>query len=1673
MRQLRLLRAVECSNNLRGVNFKSHPSEIGQQQSNCCDHALPAVSVSERRRGNSGQDQRQTVVLTQFQKNNNTSNYNNSNMKQTLPIEEEEQQQRDESEILSTTTVNGVLLPEMPVAADHKFPLTCQLSRRDTQRDITRDIQRDITRDIQRDIHRDIPMDIQCEAPQQHQHATYSLLSNGKFPLLQFKSTRNFPLKDVLQPEASLHIRSRFPSRNMNQLLPQQRFPVFCQRPKGNFNYTIQSVHKMASPQPPLLQQIYKEFPTIKKQFVSFCNNQADACKRLAHGEPTDVQVATTTVTQTSHKMLTEIDIETTKKCVAVAVAVAATVDVDDVHKAPFDNELNAHVQTLNLNVEPEGVGERKEIEHQQAENFNDAFGRNKDAPGEGDDDDDGDGDAMNAAVAFFAKNKREICEQSRLEEIRAHNELNMTKERQSICLASEQRQRQTTIDEAAAVAAAAAAVVCHSDARESSPEQVDDQQRRQQIDTAVSTNVTQTESQPPQPPAASLASSSSSSSSLSLLSSRQPSVESSRCAVRELLDETSASCVADADLDLFDLLGDLLVQLITKSTRTGNFWSEQQEEQQEQEQGLASECVDMTVSKVSEDSEATVAVAIEASLEEQPIELDERNSSTTTPSLDMKYEVMRSSSSRLPDSMPSRLTSAAPAAATTTVASAPTSRIRNMDLPVSTTPTPRPLLGELKRNSSSRDDVSIDVDSLLPERTRLRRQRRMRSQESVEEKPEDVIERLNKLKARISGALSEVKGVLKQYSTESEAEAAGEKWLGPPTTTTTTTPTASAPSVPAPSESKPKETEPVQFRFVRKVRRRSYFDEADEDKEQLKDDGSAKDKEKEEGKLEEKETKVNKEEVKLEHNEKAIKAEGKVEEQRQSTAEKVEDQQDKEKVDKPATNVATKAPEKDKVQAKLEFLAKVQSELKSKSKTKETKVNKEEELKDAVSNEDVPKENVPKEKPDKESTVVEIKQKDATTENKQQQQLPVEAVETATAAAAPLPTAAESAQPTSEEVTSPAAATVSTVPPHPKKKIIIKAKNPRRASIAAVEPSKIVPEPVQLDVLIQRRPSDSEAIVKRKKKLKLTSVAVPTTSGSKRSAAKTATATSEAEQETTATSAAAAAAATAANEQLVAAEVNSKASVAKITEDDNDKKKQTAAATTAAIATATAAQATTTAEAAAAIEQLGQQKAPQHLSIDGVANRAAASEQSRRASLKLAELVGETVLVPAAAAATTATATTATATAATVGTEVPANSCESKEPINQSTGAATEAALQQVVAAAVVENIAATAAANADIEVAPVVVDDASAPQIAATLSQAPSDDSSPHQKQEEQQQDEQQQDHQQDQEKQQQQQDQHTVEATKDNAQEQPENSLAIMPELKVLTGPVQPVKIETVEQQPHDESEDPTIVASKKKTTHLKKLVRKSSIDKGKEKIGDQSSKLSNILKDKNKISDITDRISKQTPPKKQTKQAKEQKQQENVEVAATEAESEPQPESQPEPEPEPAPKPKKPRQIKKKVIIKRQKRRLSIGDTFFIQQEPEEPKVPEIETIEKAIAYVTDDEDEDLEPLPEPEPVKPLKSCLHVREYKIGDLILYAERYRKTQVRWKRGRILERITSISYKLEIEGKEVPAHISYIKKYTGRKVKFVGKEYLDIDYEQVVEEERRARSYSIWNMV
>ncbi|XP_039964255.1 uncharacterized protein LOC126763120 [Bactrocera neohumeralis] len=165
-------------------------------------------------------------------------------------------------------------------------------------------------------------------------------------------------------------------------------------------------------------------------------------------------------------------------------------------------------------------------------------------------------------------------------------------------------------------------------------------------------------------------------------------------------------------------------------------------------------------------------------------------------------------------------------------------------------------------------------------------------------------------------------------------------------------------------------------------------------------------------------------------------------------------------------------------------------------------------------------------------------------------------------------------------------------------------------------------------------------------------------------------------------------------------------------------------------------------------------------------------------------------------------------------------------------------------------------------------------------------------------------------------------------------------------------------------------------------------------------------------------------------------------------------------------------KKSRKVKKKVIIKRQHRKLSVSEnTFFKDTEQPDILPAATETLEKTIAYVTDDEDDIA--LHDVKSAMPIKSCMKAREFQVGDWVMYGERFRKTQIRWKKGQISERITSISYKINIDDKEVSAHINYIKKYTGRRVNFGGKEYLEIDYEQIAEEERRAHTYSIWNMV
>nr|XP_044250371.1 titin [Drosophila takahashii] len=1411
-----------------------------------------------------------------------------------------------------------------------------------------------------------------------------NLRINQGFPLYQWEVASVYQLETEIPRETSEIIlfnthqvyapyRPTFP---LQQVYAPWRlnFPQLLQLPRKNSDGFFPEISTTMTRRrdaqvatgSPTEKEAPQEFPIIKKRFVSFPNYRA----MPQDGPRLQLQAPTTKTTMTQPGL--EIN---------GGGARAAS----GVHKVPpmFDNELEVGQEegeafALNLNV-------AREIEHQQAENLNDAFGEKRHNYDHKNDD---------AISADLAKNKREICEQSKLEKAEDHNEANMRdferqqKHQQSICLAREQQ----TIDGHRMGNGYSNHL---SDGRESSPEkQLAVNLRERNLEPLRNPN--------PNP-------------------NPQPNIELLKSSVRVFLDERNYwdwNWQSDWDWELLDLLTQA-IELICKQPKednqyhqdTGNLWSES-----------PAAGADMTVSKVSEEreTETTVDVYPAEQLDQQPADqADDHNNNSNNIieaplASEMKYE-LKTASPSLPSRSPQR---ESPVSRLST-----SSRIRNVELPSATAfpstthLTHAPLLRDLKPTSISRDSISsisssIDADSVLPERTRLRRQRRVRSQDSVEEKPEDVIERLNKLKARISGALSEVKGVLKQYSTESEAEGAASVEQ---------------------SQLKPggdEEPAPIAFRFVKKVRRRSYFDEAEEEKEQENDSTT---KESQENKIDTTEKEIKEEEAgKTTQDTKIQREQTPFARDLSEVPEKPEDQANKkkeisenqeiksnEKFETPSKDIKinenqetkelenqdTKSPkdqdnldgnitsirtqeikenigdseqqknikdhevkshikealdpkiseeklevpkingelpmtpeqikpaEKSKTQAKIEFLAKVQSELKSKSVREATP-------KEEITKEDTTKKETTKDETSKEAITMESSPKETTNID-------------ATSSETPPDESSPASQPPSSTKI--------------KKKVIVKVKNPRRASIAAVEPSKIKVEPFveQSDALIaQRRPSDSEAIVKCKKKLKL----MGDTAASAVASTDIKTVPRAAIKE----------------EAVEVSVVPAKLPSAKSGD-------QGEAATT-----------------AAAI----QVEAPP---IDAdrleIANLAPAGDRSRRASLKLAELVGETVLVVPAAAP---------------------KQPESKEPISHQEEEKEE--LQQVAIAADIVH-----------------------PQIAATLrhEESSAEDSS-------------------------------TAEATKAGEQAPSGDSLAAMPELKVLAGPVQPVKIETVEHT-QDEAKIQEVLA-KKKPANLKKLVRKNSLDKEQpvKQEKQDPSKLSNILRDRNKINELSSRINKLTPPKKQVKPKEEEKKAIAIaepkpeEVAPpleeTPVENEEILEAETEPIEEPAPKPKKPRKVKKKVIIKRQKRRLSVGDTFFLQPEPEEPVIPEVETIERAIAYVTDDEEEQEDSKvtpPEEEKPEPLKSCLHIREYKIGDLVMYAERYRKTQVRWKRGRVLERITSISYKLEIEGKEVPAHVSYIKKYTGRKVRFGNKEYLEIDYEQVAEEERRAASYSIWNMV
>ncbi|KAL5282001.1 hypothetical protein ACFFRR_005336 [Megaselia abdita] len=155
-------------------------------------------------------------------------------------------------------------------------------------------------------------------------------------------------------------------------------------------------------------------------------------------------------------------------------------------------------------------------------------------------------------------------------------------------------------------------------------------------------------------------------------------------------------------------------------------------------------------------------------------------------------------------------------------------------------------------------------------------------------------------------------------------------------------------------------------------------------------------------------------------------------------------------------------------------------------------------------------------------------------------------------------------------------------------------------------------------------------------------------------------------------------------------------------------------------------------------------------------------------------------------------------------------------------------------------------------------------------------------------------------------------------------------------------------------------------------------------------------------------------------------------------------------------------------KRKVIIRKIKRRLSKEDPFSHDSTQETTPIAEIS--EKDI-FENEENVPDMHREETRVKEKELKTILKLREFKEGDVVRYGERFKKTGLRWKQAKIIERITSISYKLNINGEEKTVHAGFLKRENDLKVNFGGKEYLEIDYEQIEEEEEAERNYSIWD--
>ncbi|XP_065359561.1 inner centromere protein A [Calliphora vicina] len=981
---------------------------------------------------------------------------------------------------------------------------------------------------------------------------------------------------------------------------------------------------------------------------------------------------------------------------------------------------------------------------------------------------------------------------------------------------------------------------------------------------------------------------------------------------------------------------------------------------------------------------------------------------------------------------------------------------------------TPLPTVSQTDQTPLVSRAVSIDSSDVLPERTRLRRQRRLRTQDSQDE-PEDPIERLNRLKARISASLSEVKGVLKQYSTETENDTENQ--------------TATLNSIKEAKEEEKKDEGPVSFRFVKKVRRRSLFTE-EEEKEQ-------KEKEKNEAMLKDKN-------------------ENQVEKQLGS----------KDETDNIKSEIGLTLPtqnseiNKQQIQQVKDNIESNQQTQAASSETNEVKLNK----------------NLYTLKEDVQESLEDQKQPETKPQPNENNKTPRDELQT-------LKQETKGAIPKSAND-----ATQETTTAKTKKKVIIKSKDPaRRASLAAVEGSKIEP-PVKLAIPanIHRRPSDSEAVVKKKlltAKINTSGVVEEVTPKPKivkvkRSSIKNKNNSQLATEQSKLK-----------KEEKEEANDKSDDHVKPLDEDNksihtdknkdvlmpkqNEQQQQNNTEITsqrnlllptqlvideaASLNVKTIENSVPPPKQQQQQQQLEQKQEKQATikstttnfksndlqagggmleSVTTVLSSSTTSEangQIKRENVVVPQddfgdlLQQETTIIKP---SITTNKQHELSLVQPVGnqqskvkdlllnqasTEKFKENLENQQTADQQQKPTTAPEQQQVVA-------------TTDVVVAKSVDDNKHDVAKAEASLKEPCIDKTPTSEQ---------------------QQHRHhhqllvegeqsitnaadtktissphiSISSTTDITQKTTASSADTAPQEEKAEAPAQqqqqntmpelqlaPAPVQTAEIIAHPEHH--------KKKVILKKIVRQTSVDKTK-KTGLETTKPQENVEQK--AENVTVETASEPAKDELTEECSESTELsesasiDSEEVAATE-------------------KPKKERKVKQRVIIKRQKRRLSIGDTFFHPGAEQEPQNTDIETLEKPISYVTDDDEEDNatdEPdedekksQEQEEPKKPLKSCIMHKEYNIGDEVLYAERFKKTQIKWRRGRIKERITSISYLLDIDGKDVSSHINYLKRYTGRKVCFGGKEYLEIDYEQLAEEEEKAerlqrRTYSIWNMV